>query len=338
MAEAGSNLFFCITLTCVLVQRCYASGADEFCLEKQLAGDEVGRIYSLEESCLKCACDGNLKKFCIPDHVCKKKITVDYNAEHRQSCYRDGVKHSHGSQVQDGCNVCTCSNREWSCSTDDCSAATSNQQDGNCHDEIAPFRCKESLRQMTEVKASITKELLCRKSQYLKTYCRETCGYCDALPEVLVAAENAVLCEDKHDNCLKWAKKMSRCQTNRFMKKNCHLSCNICSNESNNEEDNKEVDETAEKSETDPDQLLGDQHDQQFIDEWMQRLQEQGLIRGDNTLELGCQFQCGGKVYPWGSQLQTRDCGLCECKRKSRAHYIFKCSMPCQTCTASSDN
>ena len=66
--------------------------------------------------------------------------------------------------------------------------------------------------------------------------------------------------------------------------------------ESNNEEDNKEVDETAEKSETDPDQLLGDQHDQQFIDEWMQRLQEQGLIRGDNTLELGDYLKTS-KIY-----------------------------------------
>ena len=44
---------------------------DLFCVEKQQLGDGPGILYSIAETCERCACDGQGSKFCSKDYACK---------------------------------------------------------------------------------------------------------------------------------------------------------------------------------------------------------------------------------------------------------------------------
>jgi len=155
--------------------------------------------------------------------------------------------------------------------------------------------------------------------------CDETCGKCQP------AAEPDVVCEDLDANCAVWAKRANICQRYKYMEKKCQLSCGFCTPPpgvvKEKEEEVEEEEEGEEEERTIEEENRTDM-EKSYIEEWKADLVAKGLL-GDTHKPNGCQFRCGGRVYPWGSQFQG-DCGLCTCRlRKGTLNdYYFLCSSP----------
>lgn len=313
----------------------YDCVADEFCVEKEQLGDPRGTVYKLQETCQVCACDGAMRMFCAPDGACKAKKIEDYNAKNRRQCFLAGNIYVHSSQVQQDCNVCTCHNSTWDCTEEECNIGT--------HDHVAVVtvevhpthpRCDDADNRCPNwIKRKGVEA--CQTNNYIKRKCK---GACDSCPVV----RKPGVCKDTNINCPAWSRKANLCASNNKVMTKCRKSCNQCDriedshNEARPEKEREEVEERGEEEDASQDtsqttrektaEELAEEARVQEIAEWKAKLIAEGKLR-DPSIPLipdGCQHRKGGRVYPWGSQLQG-DCGICTCKRNSPTDYYFQC-------------
>lgn len=296
---------------------------DPICVQKQQEGVQLGTVFVVPESCQKCACDGSLRKFCMVDPYCKEtKEALDKNP-----CYKGGSKFKHGSQVQVDCNICTCNNVTWTCTSDDCSyngGGVEKEEESSCKDLDA--RCENWVERKGKE--------LCDTKKYVEKKCLKSCDKCSKT--VVVEEENKEeACKDKSKHCTSWSKRAGNlCQTHKTMVSKCRVTCGLCTPEGGDgtaeEENEVTVEKVTPREKTA--QELEEERRQAEVDAWRDRLINEGQLIDTDKTPLGCQFDCGGTVYPWGSSLQDSNCGVCTCKRKGKLNYFFKCTNPeCET-------
>lgn len=322
-----------INLTC-LALICFVpdveSVADSFCEEKQREGYTPGTVYNLEDTCEMCACDGALRMFCTNDMNCKRRKKEEYDALYRKPCYKGGSKYTFGSQVQQDCNICTCNNAQWQCTTDTCSYGTVEEQPNLTEEQCKDTdkRCKGWLKRNGEG--------VCKKKSVLKR-CPVSCKQCSITSTTNIQTGTTtkqkkkkpvvpVVCEDENENCEAWSERQGLCKTHKYMKSKCKLSCRLCTPSPANTTEINQTSEETKKERVKTAEELAEEEEQKQIEEWRQRLIAEGQLVDTANTVIGCVFHCGGEVYPWGSVLQDSYCGVCTCRKRAKYQYYFHCT------------